>query len=452
MRLPVLNIVKTIDKKMWSYVDSWADYRRNYICIRLFFTLFLAMTIQSVVLYFNETKISALFSLVLALLYLSAILFFYLGKIAQTKNAVFFISNLLLFMGASMYGREGNSYVSFIPMLVAVVFIYSNKELTSMVVTILITTLNLSVLELTDYSLLSFMADGKMDSEYNRWMVIFIAVVFGFYMLYELIKMNKHTEEKLRRLNNNLQLRNEKLKRSNTELDSFVYRVSHDLRSPLTSIMGVISIVKTEKDPSKVKAYMKYQEQSVKKLDDLIQDVLDISRNAKLNVVIEPILLKEFIKSCVESFSYLDDFHKIKITIDFSDTLVLYSDSRRLKFIFNNLISNAIRYYDASKEQSALLICSDSHVEDEISILFDDNGIGIKEEHLEKVFDMFYRGTDVKSGSGLGLFIVRDSIEKLNGTISLHSIYGKGTRIHMTIPNAKKTFHNKMVITNFNVV
>lgn len=452
MKFPLSHIVKKIDKKMWSYVDNWADYRRNYICIRLFFTLFVAMFIQFIVMLKNGTEISAFLSLVLSLLYLSGIRLFYVGKIVQTKNIIFFISNILLFFGASLYGREVNNYLSFVPMLIAVVFIFSNYELKSMVFTIVLTTLNLIVLEMTDYALFSFMSDGHMNTDYNRWMVILISVVFGFLMLYELVKMNKHTEDKLKRLNNNLYLRNEKLKRSNIQLDSFVYRVSHDLRAPLMSIMGIINVVKTEKDPTKVKGYMKYQEQSVKKLDNLIQDVLDISRNAKLNVVIEPILLKEFIDSCIASFSYLEEFSKVKITIDFPDTLILYSDSRRLKFIFNNLISNALRYHDANKEVSNLIICSDSNIDEQISILFDDNGIGIKEEHLGKVFDMFYRGTDVKSGSGLGLFIVKDSIEKLGGLITLDSIYGKGARIHLVIPNEKIMFRSKINLSKFNVV
>ncbi len=452
MHLGVLNSVKSIDKKMWHYANNWADYRRNYICIRLYFTLFLAMSLQSFILYREGVEVSALFSLILALLYLGAIYFFYIGKITLTKNLSFLVSNVLLFIGSSFYGRESYNYLSFIPLLVAVVFIYGHYEMKSMVIMMTVTVFNLVLLELTDYALLSYWSDGKINSEYNKWMVIFISVVFGFYMLYELLKINKHTEEKLKRWNRNLSLRNEKLKRSNEDLDSFVYRVSHDLRAPLTSIMGVINVVKTESDASKLKGYMKYQEQSVKKLDELIQDVLDISRNAKLNVVIEPILLKNFIQDCVDSFSYMEDFSKLIITVDIPEELVLYSDSRRLKFIFNNLISNAIRYYDPTKEKSFLMICTENQATETISILFDDNGIGIHEDHLEKVFDMFYRGTYEKTGSGLGLFIVKDSIEKLSGSISLHSVYSKGTRVLTSIPNAKKYFHKKNTTINFNVI
>ena len=128
---------------------------------------------------------------------------------------------------------------------------------------------------------------------------------FSFYMLYQLMIMNINMQEKLKRLNGSLQIRNLRLKKSNEDLDSFVYRASHDLRSPLASIMGVINIVKTEKDVSKINEYMKYQERSVKKLDDLIQDILDLSRNSKLDVFIEPIELKGFVKNCVDSFSYM---------------------------------------------------------------------------------------------------------------------------------------------------
>jgi len=447
-----LNSIKAIDKKIWSYVDNWADYRRNYICVRLYIALFFSMTVQALVLLRDGVEISALFSFVLALMYLGAVYFFYIGRLTQAKNITFVVSNILLFFGASLYGRDTSNYLSFLPMLVAVVFIYGKDEMKSMISLMVLTTINFVVLELTDYSLFAYLSDGKINSEYNKWMILTISVVFGFYMLYELVIINRHTEEKLKRFNQNLFRRNEKLKKSNQDLDSFVYRVSHDLRAPLASIIGVINIVKTENDVHKVKGYMKYQEQSVKKLDSLIQDVLDLSRNAKMNIILEPILLKEFIQSCADSFSYMEDFSKIRIIIDIPEELVLYSDARRLKFIVNNLISNAIRYYDPSKAEPSLMICSETQSAEAVSILFDDNGIGIQEEHLEKVFEMFYRGTDRKSGSGLGLFIVKDSIEKINGSITLHSEYMKGTRMLLMVPNARTYFHKRIITPDLNVI
>ena len=400
------------------------------------------MTAQSFILLKEGVHISAALSFFLALLYGSAIYSFYIGKIVQAKNYTFFISNVVLFFGSSLYGRESYNYLSFIPMFIAVIFIYNYEEKKSMIFVLVMTMLNLVVLELTNYSLFIALSDGHITTDFNKWMVLGISITFGFVMLYEMKRINRHMGNKLKRWNANLVLRNEKLKRSNDDLDSFVYRVSHDLRSPLASIMGIIDIVKTEKNVSKVLEYMKYQEQSVKKLDNLIQDVLDVSRNNNLEVVIESIQLKKSLQSCVDSISYLENFSKIKVIIDVPENLVLYSDSRRLNFIVNNLISNSIRYFDVAKAESYLIICTEKQSNDEIVLLFDDNGIGIEEEHIEKVFDMFYRGTATVAGSGLGLFIVKDSVEKINGSITLHSDFGKGTRFLVRIPNARNQFSN----------
>jgi signal transduction histidine kinase len=242
-------------------------------------------------------------------------------------------------------------------------------------------------------------------------------------------------EEKLNRLNNNLLMRNAKLKASNDDLDSFVYRASHDLRSPLASIMGVINIVKAEKDVFKIKEYMKYQERSIKKLDDLIQDILDLSRNAQLDLSMETVNLKHLVKNCVDSFSYMDEFEKLDIQLLIDDNFIMHTDVRRLKVIVNNLLSNALHYYDKEKAQPYLNIRAEI-IGNDFVIIFQDNGIGIHSDHLDRVFEMFYRATDQNTGSGLGLYIVKDAIDKLNGVIKLDSVFYKGTTIQMHIPKS----------------
>ncbi|HSZ71706.1 MAG TPA: HAMP domain-containing sensor histidine kinase, partial [Cytophagaceae bacterium] len=272
---------------------------------------------------------------------------------------------------------------------------------------------------------------------FDKSIVIIMTLGFSFYMLYQLMIMNINMQEKLKRLNGSLQIRNLRLKKSNEDLDSFVYRASHDLRSPLASIMGVINIVKTEKDVSKINEYMKYQERSVKKLDDLIQDILDLSRNSKLDVFIEPIELKGFVKNCVDSFSYMEDFLKVDIQIDIPDDFILYSDTRRLKIVFNNIISNSLRYYD-KREKNSYLRIEASFNQGETNFIFEDNGIGIQQEHIGRVFEMFYRATHYTTGSGLGLYIVKDAIDKLGGTITINSVYEWYTTIRITLPKREK--------------
>lgn len=139
---------------------------------------------------------------------------------------------------------------------------------------------------------------------------------------------------------------------------------------------------------------------------ELIEDVLlqHISQYSKEEVVIEKDL-------CIDS---------------------LYSDSLRLRIILNNLISNALKYADTEKEQIKLFLRFYASDEDYI-IEIEDNGIGIREELLQRIFEMFFV-TNTNLGSGLGLYITKQAVENLNGTISVDSVVGQGTLFTITIP------------------
>jgi signal transduction histidine kinase len=437
MSLFFSGILKLIDRELLKYANSWGEYRRNYICVRLYLFAALVLGCDSIFQFYQGLSSNSILSFGQALLYLFLIFLFYKGKMLLAKNITFLITNIILFFTASLDGRMAYQHLILTPLIIASVFFYSDREFKYMIAALSLSLFNLIVLELTDYSLFkNALTLFHKEFPFDNAIIVSITLAFSFYMLYELLRMNTNMEEKLKRLNGSLLIRNAKLKKSNEDLDSFVYRASHDLRSPLASIMGVINIVKTEKDVSKIKDYMKYQERSVKKLDDLIQDILDISRNSKLGVFIEPIDLKSFMKNCIDSFSYMEEFSKVKILLDIPENFILYSDARRLKVVFNNLLSNALRYRDAYKEQSYFNISLSSCQKGTI-LVFEDNGIGIMQEHLAKVFDMFYRATNHNTGSGLGLYIVKDAIDKLGGFITIDSVYGKETCIRLFIPKGE---------------
>ena len=430
-------VLKNVDRELLKYAGNWGEYRRNYLCVRLYtITSCLLFVEAAYYLYFLAFE-NALIICGQALLYVFLIYLFYKGKMLLAKNITFLLTNIMVFCIASLFGRAAYQHLILIPLLIASVFFYSDREFKYMLAALVLSVANLVILELTDYQLLKGIVFSEMVFRFDALLVVLMTLSCSFYMLYELIKMNINMEEKLKRLNGSLQVRNTKLRTSNDDLDSFVYRASHDLRSPLASIMGVINIVKTEKDVLKIKEYMTYQERSVKKLDDLIQDILDLSRNAKLDIFIEPVDLKLFVKSCVESFSYMEEFKKVEILIEVQEGFIVNTDTRRLKVILNNLLSNALRYCDATKEHSYLKI-KGSYKQSNIVLVFEDNGIGIQKEHLDKVFTMFYRATNQNTGSGLGLYIVKDAIDKLGGTINVEAVFGEGTTIQVSIPKREK--------------
>lgn len=228
----------------------------------------------------------------------------------------------------------------------------------------------------------------------------------------------------------------EELKVRNLELDNFVYKVSHDLRSPLASILGLINLVKLEGKIDHSVEYLDLMEDQVHKLDHFIHDVLSHSKNLKMSLITTNINFDEIVDKCLSDLSYLEGFENVEKNISITCKGFM-SDKWRINEIFRNLIANTIKYQDRSKSKSKLNVSINAD-EKECSITISDNGIGIQEESLPHIFEMFYRATDSSKGSGIGLYIVKNAVEKLNGYIEIDSEYGKGTTFSIWIPSLKE--------------
>lgn len=225
------------------------------------------------------------------------------------------------------------------------------------------------------------------------------------------------------------------LKKVNFELDNFVYHASHDLRSPLSSMLGLLNIYKQEKEPSVQEECIDRIEKSVKRLDNFIGDLLSISRNDRVN---EPCLSLNFLIEINESIkSYFSgfDMKRIDIQVRVRQPVPFISDLTRVRVILNNIISNAIKYRDLEKSLSIIQI--DVEVNKKEALLrVEDNGQGIDENKINKVFDMFYRAHEDSQGSGLGLYIVKNVIEKLRGSIEVKTERNVGSMFSVVIPNS----------------
>ena len=216
----------------------------------------------------------------------------------------------------------------------------------------------------------------------------------------------------------------------NQELNNFVYKVSHDLRAPLSSIKGLINLSKLEKNQAN---HLPKIEERVDHLDGFIRDILSHSRNLNTAVIIERIDLKQVVYDCIEDLRYLSNADDVNKTIKTNES-DFYSDKIRIMEICRNMVSNAIKYQDQTKDEKYLKV--------EISIdgesakmAFTDNGIGIDKNYLDKIFDMFFRATEQAEGSGIGLYIVKQALEKINGQIVVKSKPEGGTTFTIEIPN-----------------
>jgi PAS domain S-box-containing protein len=234
-----------------------------------------------------------------------------------------------------------------------------------------------------------------------------------------------------------MQEQNLELNKLNTELDRFVYSASHDLRTPLASLLGLISVARLETDIKEIHHCLDLQERSVKRLDALIQDIIHYSRNTRLEIDPEPCNLHKLMAEVFEQYEYEENASIIKKTVSIDEKSGFYSDVGRVKIIMNNLISNAIRYHDFSKESPFIRVDATVFA-DKAVIVVEDNGQGIKEEYKEKIFDMFFRAAEDKTGSGLGLYIVKETLDKLKGSIVLQTMEGEGSRFELHLPNLKQ--------------
>ncbi|HET7178353.1 MAG TPA: PAS domain-containing sensor histidine kinase, partial [Chryseosolibacter sp.] len=225
----------------------------------------------------------------------------------------------------------------------------------------------------------------------------------------------------------------EELKVRNAELDNFVYKVSHDLRAPLSSVLGLVNLSGMDGNDDNPTEYIRIIGEKIKALDNFIGDVLSHSKNLKMEVNISQVDLEKIVDQTFTELSYLDGAQHMKRIVKI-EGIDFYSDHWRVSEIFRNLVSNAIKYRKTNSEQSEVTIkitvdhlCAD--------INFADNGIGIKDSSLKRIFEMFYRATDQAEGSGIGLYIVKNAVEKLGGQIRVASAPGKGTRFHILLPN-----------------
>jgi PAS domain S-box-containing protein len=231
-----------------------------------------------------------------------------------------------------------------------------------------------------------------------------------------------------------LEQQNRELVKTNAELDRFVYSASHELRAPLTSILGLISIAQMdESDAAKVKI-LELMQTSVERLDIFIRDIVNYSGNSRLELVRDKIDFEEVIHGCLEQLRYMPEMEKVSIFTEIHGDYDFYSDRRRITVALSNLLSNAIKYQRVDQDKPYIHI-SVRITPSRADISISDNGTGIAEEYQDKIFNMFYRATERKSGTGLGLYIVKEVVDRLQGEVSVESTLGKGSTFHMSLPS-----------------
>ncbi len=219
----------------------------------------------------------------------------------------------------------------------------------------------------------------------------------------------------------------------NRELDRFFYSASHDLKVPLLDIKGAINSAMSEFDEERVLAYFEILKQRADKLDHFLQDVIDYARNSQTDLRLESVNIGQLLNAVIDNFTFIKGADKIRFIKDVPQNLEAEVDRVRLIIVLNNILSNSIKYHRLEQPEPFVRI-SARHEDGKLLLAIEDNGQGIEEDLLPKIFNMFFRGTNQSKGSGLGLYIVKETLDRMNGTIQVVSKYGAGSKFILKVP------------------
>ncbi|MBE7175969.1 MAG: hybrid sensor histidine kinase/response regulator [Mucilaginibacter polytrichastri] len=231
-----------------------------------------------------------------------------------------------------------------------------------------------------------------------------------------------------------LSIRNEELRKAYVELDKFAYSVTHDIRGPLSGILGAINIARDIDDLTELREIMQLMEKSVKKLDDFILSMHDYYSIQRGELKIEEIDFKHIVDDLQDMNKMYSNSHDILFKTHITQLQTFRSHELSVKLILNNLLSNAFKYQNPDTSEKVVELDIDVK-KGQATITIRDNGIGILPEHLHEIFNLFFRATSHGTGSGFGLYNVKNAIAKLNGKIEVDSEISKGTVFKVVIPD-----------------
>ncbi len=250
-------------------------------------------------------------------------------------------------------------------------------------------------------------------------------------------KVSERTEE-LSKINEELQYTLETVQRQkeiiqhkNSELDAFFYRISHDLRGPVSSLLGLSTLAKREISDPQAMEYIHRQHQQTARLDRIIDGLINLTTLNHTDLPRQKIDFHKMIDECIGSLNEMPNFSKLTFTKEIENELEFYCEWILLQAIIQNLIENSVKYSREHEPYVTIRVKPESRW---LVLEVEDNGHGIPKEHQHKVFDMFYRATQRANGTGLGLYILKRSVDRLQGAIEVKSTEGYGSTFSVRLP------------------
>jgi signal transduction histidine kinase len=405
-------------------IASRSEYKRLMLTAYMSVTCVLVALFYAVIDFVNQVFYSFPAYLVLFLIPLFTLILLRLQHYKTAKVILIIAANLVVFWAALNDPFETGVYLFFIPAGVGSFAILAVEDYKTGFALATFTTFLFLVAYFGDLHPIN--AQRPTD-EYIKLSFIlnyFISLTISVLAVYFLMNLNKHSENELIKKEMLATEKNAELLKVNAELDRFVYSVSHDLRSPLSSILGLTNLAQKTTDPKELNEILEMIRGRINAQDNFIRDIIDYARNTRTDISIEPVNLHQVANEVIGSLRYNHNADKITFINNVSQGVTLNLDAIRISVILNNLVANAIKYHDLRKSRPFVEIGFSNEKKE---LFVKDNGIGIPDQHIGKIFNMFYRGSDRSSGSGLGLYITKEAVTKIGGSIEVRSVYGEGS-------------------------
>lgn len=244
----------------------------------------------------------------------------------------------------------------------------------------------------------------------------------------ELVKLNKSYLQEIE-IRKKIE---EDLKFKNNELDTFIYKASHDLRGPIASLMGLYNAAVIEIKDKKSLEYLGYIHRTAQRMDQVLKALINLSEIKDKPICLGLVSLPQVVKDTMDTVGIKNSFKNIAFDLKVPE-ISFYTDEGLLLVIIKNLLENAIRY--SRKDISTNIeIKAEITKNKSLKLTVKDNGLGVEKEIQDKVFNMFYKGNNFSSGSGLGLYMVKSASDKLGGKVNLTSTVNKGTTVCVVLP------------------
>jgi two-component sensor histidine kinase len=222
------------------------------------------------------------------------------------------------------------------------------------------------------------------------------------------------------------------LRKTNQELDSLIYSTSHDLRAPVASLLGLLNVARIELTDRKAVEFLNLIEDRTKKLDGVVGDILNLARAKKSELRYEKVDFNALLADSLADVKFIEGTKKIELRYFESPGNQFLGDYSLTKMVLGNLLSNAVKYHSPSKPDPYIEVQFEKAA-GQVSFVVADNGEGIDAIHQEKIFNMFYRASEQSKGTGLGLYIVKETLARIGGSVEVHSKKGKGSSFKVTL-------------------